>query len=334
MINLAINGFGRIGRLALRIALNYPDKINVVAVNTSGSIDIVGWAHLFQYDTTYGQYLQKVSHDEENLIINQQRIPLSGQRDPIKLPWQDLRVDVVLESTGVFRDSESAGKHLKAGAKKVIISAPAKSEDIPTYLIGVNHQDYQGEKIIDNASCTTNCIAPVLKVFLENFGLQAAFLNTIHAYTSTQELQDGSHQDLRRARAAAQNLIPTTTGATSAVIKALPQLKGKIAGLATRIPLLVGSFSDLTLQSENQVSVEAVNQTFIKTSQGNLKGILGVTNEPLVSSDIIGSGFSALVDLKLTQCLGKNLVKVIAWYDNEWAYAQRLIDLALWIGEK
>lgn len=331
MVRVAINGFGRIGRLALRIALNSPD-VQVVAVNTSGSIPIAGWAHLFRFDTAYGPYPQEVKAESGSLHIAGQKIPFYAQKDPSLLPWSSRQVDVVIESTGVFRDQESCQKHLAAGAKKVIISAPAKDKSIPTYLMAVNHQNYHGEKIIDNGSCTTNCVAPVLKVILNNFGVSKAFFNTIHAYTSDQELQDGSHQDLRRARAACQNIVPTTTGASQSVIKALPELAGKLKGLAVRVPVLVGSLSDLTIATEKEVSVNAVNQAFTQAAAADLKNILGVTSDPLVSSDIIASSFSALVDLNLTQVIRPNFLKVIAWYDNEWAYSQRLIELASWIG--
>lgn len=334
MIRIAINGFGRIGRLALRVALKYPQKVKVVAINTSGSIDVAGWTHLFKYDTAYGQYPQAVSHDEKHLIINQEKIPLFGERDPAQLPWQEYAVAVVIESTGIFRDYPSASKHLQAGAQKVLISAPAKTDQIPTYLAGVNLDQYQNETIIDGGSCTTNCAAPVLKVILENFGLKKAFLTTVHAYTGDQELQDGSHQDLRRARAAAQNIIPTSTGATQAVIKTLPQLKDKLDGLSIRVPVLIGSLLDLSLLLEKKTSVEEINQVLKLASQTSLKDILSVTAEPLVSSDIIGNPHSAVVDLQRTQVINQDFAKIIAWYDNEWAASQRLIETAIYIGEK
>ncbi len=332
MINLAINGFGRIGRLSARTALTYPQEIKLVAINTSGKIPPSSWAHLFKFDTAYGQYLQKVSADEKHLLIDGQKIPLLGELNPANLPWKKLGVDVVLESTGVFRDFESASKHLQAGAKKVLISAPAKSDKIPTYLAGINLTNYQGEKIIDGGSCTTNCAAPVLKVILEKFGLKKAFLTTVHAYTSDQEIQDGSHQDLRRARAASQNIIPTSTGATQAVAKAIPELKGKLEGLSIRVPVLVGSLLDLSILLEKKPSVDEINQAFIKAAKTSLKNILSVSDEPLVSSDIISNPHSAIVDLSLTQLIDDDFVKVIAWYDNEWATAQRLIETIISIG--
>lgn len=334
MINFAINGFGRIGRLALRVALNYPEKIRVVAINTSGRIDVQGWAHLFKYDTAYSKFKREVNSDESHLIVDGQKFPIFGERDPANLPWKKYNVDVVLESTGVFTDFENASKHLNAGAKKVLISAPSKSENIPTYLAGVNLEKYQGEKIIDGGSCTTNCAAPILKSILKNFGIKRAFFTTVHAYTGDQELQDGSHEDLRRGRAAAQNIVPTSTGATKAVIKTIPELAGKLEGLAIRIPILVGSLLDLVVILGKGTNVSEINRAFVKAANSELKGILSVTDEPLVSSDIIGNPNSAIVDLGLTQVIDGNLAKIIAWYDNEWASAQRLIETVIYIGRR
>ena len=334
MIKLAINGFGRIGRLAFRIALEYPDQIRVVAINTSGKMDVAGWAHLLKYDTAYGKYEKEIKVEKEGFTIENVHYPIFSERNPAKLPWKKYNVDIVLESTGVFRDYENASQHLKAGAKKVLISAPAKSDNIPTYLMGVNLTKYQGEKIIDGASCTTNAAAPVLKVVLDNFGIKNAFLTTIHAYTGDQRLQDGSHQDLRRARAASENIIPTSTGASKATIKTIPELAGKLEGLAIRVPTLVGSLIDLVVTLEKNVNADEINQAFIKAGSSNLKGILGTTNEPLVSSDIIGSSYSAVVDLSLTKVINGNLAKIIAWYDNEWTASKRLIETAIYIGER
>jgi len=334
MIKLAINGFGRIGRLAFRIALEYPDQIRVVAINTSGKMDVAGWAHLLKYDTAYGKYEKEIKVEKEGFTIENVHYPIFSERNPAKLPWKKYNVDIVLESTGVFRDYENASQHLKAGAKKVLISAPAKSDNIPTYLMGVNLTKYQGEKIIDGASCTTNAAAPVLKVVLDNFGIKNAFLTTIHAYTGDQRLQDGSHQDLRRARAASENIIPTSTGASKATIKTIPELAGKLEGLAIRVPTLVGSLIDLVVTLEKNVNADEINQAFIKAGSSNLKGILGTTNEPLVSSDIIGSSYSAVVDLSLTKVINGNLAKIIAWYDNEWMASKRLIETAIYIGER
>ena len=334
MIKLAINGFGRIGRLAFRIALEYPEQIRVVAINTSGKMDVAGWAYLLQYDTAYGRYEKKIKVEKEGFTIENVHYPIFGERNPAKLPWKKYNVDIVLESTGVFRDYENASQHLKAGAKKVLISAPAKSDNIPTYLMGVNLTKYQGEKIIDGASCTTNAAAPVLKVVLDNFGIKNAFLTTIHAYTGDQRLQDGSHQDLRRARAASENIIPTSTGASKATIKTIPELAGKLEGLAIRVPTLVGSLIDLVVTLEKNVNADEINQAFIKAGSSNLKGILGTTNEPLVSSDIIGSSYSAVVDLSLTKVINGNLAKIVVWYDNEWTASKRLIETAIYIGER
>ena len=334
MINLAINGFGRIGRLAFRIGLDYPENLRIVAINTSGKIGLSGWAHLLRYDTTYGKYEKEVKTEKGGFVIDNIHYPVLGEKDPAKLPWQKYEVDVVLEATGIFRNYEGANAHLKAGAKKVLISAPAKSENIPTYLAGVNLKKYHGEKIIDGGSCTTNCAAPVLRVLLEKFGIKKAFLTTIHAYTSDQRVQDGSHRDLRRGRAAAQNIVPTSTGAIKAIIKTLPELAGKLEGLAIRVPVLVGSLLDLSLILEKEATVSVINQVFIQAANSELKEILATTNEPLVSSDIIANPHSAIVDLERTQLINSNFAKIIAWYDNEWASAQRLIETAIYIGRR
>jgi len=331
MINLAINGFGRIGRLAFRIALQYSKQIKLVAINTSGRINIQGWAHLLKHDTAYGLFAKEIKTNQTGFIIQGTHYPVLSQKDPSQLPWKKYDVDIVLESTGIFRDYQNAHKHLQAGAKKVIISAPAKSDDIPTYLPGVNLEKYQGENIIDAGSCTTNCAAPILKILLEKFGIQKAFLTTVHAYTNDQRIQDGSHHDLRRARAAAYNIIPTSTGATKAVIKALPELQGKLDGLSIRVPILVGSLLDLSLLLERKTTVSEINQTFQSAANSELKKIITVTNEPLVSSDIIGNPHSAIVDLERTQVIDGNFVKIIAWYDNEWASANRLVETALYL---
>ncbi len=334
MVKLAINGFGRIGRVSFRIALEHPQEIKVAAINTSGSMEAAGWAHLFKYDTAYGPYQKEVTSDQNHLMIGQQKIPLSGEREPAKLPWRQYDIDVVLEATGVFRDQAGVNGHLQAGAKKVLISAPTKDEKIPTYLVGVNLDQYQGEEIIDGGSCTTNCAAPVLKVILENFGINKAFLTTVHAYTGDQNLQDSSRQDLRRARAAGQNIIPTSTGAIQAVAKAIPQLKGKLDGLAVRVPVITGSLLDLAVILEKETDADAINRAFLQASQSDLKNILTTTQEPLVSSDIIANPHSAIVDLERTQVIGNNFAKIIAWYDNEWATSQRLIETVIQIGNE
>jgi len=341
MLKVAINGFGRIGRIALRAILTkYLAEIKPVAINTSGSMDVEGWAHLFEYDSVYGRFRGKLkiqnpkSKNEKEigvLEINNQVIPVLAEREPAKIPWRDYDVDVVVESTGVFRDKKSASAHLEGGAKKVVISAPAK--ETKTFVIGVNEEDYHGELVINNASCTTNCVAPVTKIMLENFGIQKGLMTTIHAYTADQELVDGSHKDLRRARAAAINIVPTTTGAAIATTEVLPTLKGLFDGLAIRVPVVCGSLADFTFVTTKRTSVEEVNQAIKKAAEGKYKGIVEVSEKPLVSSDIIGNSASAIVDLPLTQVIDGDLVKIVAWYDNEWGYACRLIELVIKIGK-
>lgn len=328
MIKVAINGFGRIGRVAFRVALErYSDQVEVVAVNTSGSIDAAGWAHLLKYDTVYGKFPGEVQSDKENLIVNGKKYPILTERNPAKIPWKQYAPDVILECTGVFRTSKEAQGHLKGGAKRVIISAPAR-DATPTYLIGVNADRYKGE-IVSNASCTTNCIAPIAKIIMENFKVVKAEMTTIHAYTADQELVDGSHRDLRRGRAAAQNIIPTTTGAAEALMKVLPNLKGRFGALAIRVPVACGSLVDFTFVLDQTVRPKRVNQVLEQAAGGDYQGIVEVIEEPIVSSDIIGSSASAIVDLSLTQVIDGNLVKIIAWYDNEWGYACRLVELAI-----
>ena len=346
MIRVAINGFGRIGRVALRVALTkYLDKVKMVVINTSGSMDIEGWAYLLEYDSVYGKFKGKVEIEKSLsasrwseggeigvLIVNHQRIPVLAQREPKKIPWKKYQVDVVIESTGVFRDRQSASAHLEGGAKKVIISAPA--EKVKTFVMGVNEDSYQDSLIVDNASCTTNCVAPVTKVMMENFGVQKASLSTIHAYTADQSLVDSSHRDLRRARAAAVNIVLTSTGADEATIEVIPTLKGLFDGLAYRVPVVCGSVVDLAFVTAKRTTVEEVNKVFKKAAQGKHRGIIEASNKPLVSSDVIGNSASAVVDLGLTQVIDGDLVRIVAWYDNEWAYCCRLMELALWINQK
>lgn len=337
MVRTAINGFGRIGRIAARAALTkYQDKVRIVAINTSGSMDIAGWAHLFKYDSVYGIFKGKIGIKKGKegeigvLEINNQRISLLAQRDPEKIPWKKYDVDVVVESTGVFTKGIDARKHIKAGAKKVIISAP--SPDTPSFVIGVNEREYKGE-VINNASCTTNCVAPVTKVMMENFGLEKAMMTTVHAYTSSQELVDGSSDSLRRARAAAVNIVPTSTGAALATARVIPNLAGLFDGLAFRVPVACGSVADFTFLVTKRTTVEEVNQVFKKAASGKYKGIIEVSEEPLVSTDIIGNSASAIIDLNLTSVVDHDLVKVIAWYDNEWGYCCRLIEEVIWIAK-
>jgi glyceraldehyde 3-phosphate dehydrogenase len=347
MIKAAINGYGRIGRVAHRVILEkYQDQIDIVAINAGSSTDIKGWMYLLKYDTSYGPiYSLDVSYVEKEegskyqdligyLLVDNKKIPVFSQKDPTLLPWRDLDVSVVIESTGHFTDEEGLRKHLQAGAKNVILSAPAKGGDVPTIVLSVNQDKYTGQNIINNASCTTNCITPVAKVMTETFGVEKAMMTTIHGYTSDQELQDGGHKDYRRARAAAQNIVPTSTGATIAATEAIPELKGLFAGLSIRVPVSVGSLSDFTFLLKRETTKEEVNDAIIKASKlPAFSGILAITNDPLVSSDIIGSSYSSIVDLSLTQVIG-NMVKVIAWYDNEYGYANRLVEEVLMVGNR
>ena len=347
MIRTAINGYGRIGRVAHRVILEkYQDQIDVVAINAGSSTDIKGWMYLLKYDTSYGPiYSMDVSYQEKEadsplkdligyLLIDGKKISVFSQKDPSLLPWHDLDIDVVIESTVHFTDEEGLRKHLAAGAKGVILSAPVKEGNIPTYVISVNNEKYQGENAISNASCTTNCITPVAKVMVNTFGVEKAMMTTVHSYTSDQELQDGGHKDYRRARAAAQNIIPTSTGATIAATQALPELKGLFGGLSLRVPVAVGSLSDFTFILKRETTKEEVNTALRNAAQTTqFTGILTTTDEPLVSSDIIGSSYSSIVDLSLTQVIG-NMVKIIAWYDNEYGYANRLVEEVIMMGKK
>jgi len=344
MIRVAINGYGRIGRVAHRVILEkFNKEIEVVAINGGPSTDIKGWMYLLKYDTSYGPLKNhKIDYEEAaaagligNLIIDGTKIPFYSQKDPTLLPWRDLKVDVVIESTGNFREEEGLKAHLTAGAKAVVLSAPTKSESIPTYVISVNSKDYKGENIISNASCTTNCITPVAKVMIDTFGVEKAMMTTIHGYTSDQRLQDGGHKDYRRQRAAALNIIPTSSGATDAAIKAIPELEGIFDGLAIRVPVPVGSLSDFTFLLKKDATKEEINSAFKKAEkQDQYKGIIQTTSDPIVSSDVIGNPHSAIVDLSLTQVVDGNLAKVIAWYDNEYGYANRLVEEVLIVNDK
>ena len=328
MINIAINGFGRIGRQAFRAAWNNK-KIKIVAINDL--TDTRTLAHLLRYDTAYGTWPVEVSYDESNLIIGAKKIPVYAEKDPSALPWGKLKVDVVLECTGKFTSKDKSELHIKAGAKKVVISAPAKGEGVPTYVCGVNGDKVKNEEaqIINNASCTTNCIAPVMAVLQDHFGIDKAMMTTVHGYTADQNLQDGPHRDLRRARAAAENIVPTTTGAAIAVTEAIPELHGIFDGLAVRVPVPTVSLSDITAVLNKEVTVEEINDAFIKASkEERYQGILAVTREPLVSSDFIGNTYSCIVDLSLTNVVGQTMVKVVAWYDNEAGYSYRLVEMA------
>ncbi|MFH2085259.1 MAG: type I glyceraldehyde-3-phosphate dehydrogenase [bacterium] len=352
MQSFAINGFGRIGRLATRVWWQYHrEELKLSAINTSGSMDITGWAHLLKYDTTYGLFPGEIAFesyqsakdatDTDPLIgylifDTQYKVPVFAQRDPAKIPWGKYEIEVVIESTGAFTSGEKAKAHLTGGAKQVVISAPAKGGNVPTSVIGVNEEkivsaDHQNTiAVLNNASCTTNCVAPVALVIQERLGIAKAAMTTIHSYTDDQNLQDASHKDLRRARAAAQNIVPTTTGAAIATTETIPELKGLFDGIALRVPTITGSLTDFSFVVKRKTTVDEVNNFFRQaTLMDNLSGILAVTDEPIVSSDIIGHRESAIVDLALTQVIDGDLVKVFAWYDNEWGYSNRLVETVI-----
>lgn len=334
MVKVGINGFGRIGRQVLKAALErYPDEYQIVAVNDL--VDANTNAHLFKYDSNYGKFDGAVDVVDGDLEINGQRVEVLAERDPAALPWGDLGVDVVIESTGVFRDREGASKHLEAGAKKVIISAPAKGPDL-TVVLGVNDDKYDPDQhhIISNASCTTNCLAPAAKVVNDSFGIVRGLMTTIHAYTNDQRILDLVHKDLRRARAAALNIIPTTTGAARAVALVIPELEGKIDGYALRVPTATVSIVDLVCELEKEATADQINAAFKTAAEGPMKGILGVSDEPLVSMDYKGDPRSSIVDAELTNVMGGNLAKVVTWYDNEWGYSVRCADLVKLMIEK
>lgn len=332
MIKIAINGFGRIGRPTLRRIFQSHKNLEVVAINDL--TDTKTLAHLLKYDSIYGRYDGTVNFTENSLVVNKKEIKVFAEKDPANLPWGKLGIDVVLECTGQFTDADGAGKHLRAGAKQVIISAPAKEGEIPSYILGVNEErfDPKKDKIVDMGSCTTNCIAPVAKILNDNFKIVKGFMTTIHSYTNDQKILDLPHKDLRRARAAALNIIPTSTGAAKALGKVIPELRGRLDGIAMRVPTPTVSSLDLIVEVEKPVTIEAINNVF-KKAEKNLKGILEISEEPLVSSDFIGDSHSAIFDALSTMVIG-NLVKVLAWYDNEWGYACRLAEFAEFVGEK
>jgi len=326
-INVAINGFGRIGRTAFK-ALLKNQRVNVAAINDLG--DIATLAHLLQYDSVYGKYMHNVTAEKNAIVVDKKVYSVFSIREPKDLPWKKLKIDVVLECTGVFKDRVGASGHIKAGAKKVIISAPCKSKDIKTIVLGVNEEKItKKDDIISMASCTTNALSPVTAVLENSFGIKKAIMTTVHGYTATQNLVDGPHKDLRRARAAAINIIPTTTGAAIATTATIPSLTGKFDGMAMRVPVVTGSIVDAVYLLKKSVTERVVNEALRKASGSKkLKGVLAVTNDPLVSTDIIGSPFSAIVDLGMTKVVDFDLVKVIAWYDNEWGYSNRLAEMA------
>jgi len=326
-LNVAINGFGRIGRAAFKIILDGHPDLKIVAINDL--TDTKTLAHLLSHDSCYGHYPHKVVGDSKGLVVKGKRYTVFAEKDPLQLPWKKLGVDVVLECTGHFRDKDSASLHLTAGAKKVIISAPAKKGGVKTIVLGVNEKTLKaGDNIISNASCTTNCLAPVMAVIKEKFGVKKALMTTIHSYTADQNLVDGPHPDLRRARAAAVNIVPTTTGAAIAVAETIPSLKGRFDGMAVRVPTPLASLCDIVCVLKKKTDSAAVNTAFIKAAKGKLKGILDASDEELVSTDIIGNNCSSIIDLKNTKIVDGDLLKVVAWYDNEWGYSSRLVELA------
>lgn len=336
-VRVGINGFGRIGRQVFKaIYGEYGDEVEIVAVNDLGDVDTM--AHLLKYDSTYGRFFDgeiEIERTADGISIDGEELKVLAERDPAKLPWGDLGVDLVVESTGFFTDADKAKAHLAGGAKKVIISAPARGEDI-TICMGVNEQKYDPARhnIISNASCTTNCLAPVAKVILEKFGVVKGLVTTVHSYTGDQTLVDGPHKDLRRARAAALNIVPTTTGAARAVALVIPELKGKFDGFALRVPTPTVSIIDFVAQVEKSTSAEEINAAFKEQAEGDMEGILGYTDEPLVSTDFKEDSRSSIVDGLSTMVIGGDLVKVISWYDNEWGYSCRVADLVAFMAER
>jgi glyceraldehyde 3-phosphate dehydrogenase len=332
-VKIGINGFGRIGRNFFRAALEKGSDLEIVAVNDLDSPTAL--AHLLKYDTVAGRLGATVEVDGDSIVVNGKPIKVLAVRNPAELPWGELGVDIVVESTGRFTKSVDARQHITAGAKKVVISAPATGDDVATLVLGVNEGTYDSSThdIISNASCTTNCLAPLAKVFLDNFGIERGFMTTVHAYTADQNLQDGPHSDLRRARAAAQNIIPTSTGAAKALGLVIPELVGKLDGYALRVPVITGSITDLTLESSKPVTVAEINAAYKAAAEGPLKGILKYTEDEIVSSDIQGDPHSSIFDAGLTKVIGSQ-VKVASWYDNEWGYSNRLVDITEYVADK
>jgi glyceraldehyde 3-phosphate dehydrogenase len=325
-LNIGINGFGRIGRLMARSILKYhKDEINIAGINDITDANTL--AYLFKHDSVHGLFEGSVSATEDSLTIDGMKIGITAEKDPSQLKWGERGVDIVVESTGLFRRCEDAAKHLQAGAKKVIISAPAKSGDVPTVVLGINEDIISDDiEIYSNASCTTNCLAPMVYVLNEAFGLKKGFMTTVHAYTASQQLLDGPHKDLRRGRTAPQNIIPTTTGAANAVIAVLPELEGKLDGSAMRVPVADGSITDLTAILEKEVTEDEINAAFREAAEGQMRGVLEYSEDELVSTDIVDNPHSAIYDSKMTKTSG-NLIKIMAWYDNEFGYASRTADL-------
>ncbi|HZJ83032.1 MAG TPA: type I glyceraldehyde-3-phosphate dehydrogenase [Clostridia bacterium] len=333
-VKVAINGFGRIGRNAFKVALDkYGEDMDIVAINDL--TDPKTLAHLLEFDSCFGKFDGTVEVKDDALVVNGKDIKIFSERDPANLPWKDLGVEVVLECTGFFRTKESAGKHIEAGAKKVVISAPAKNEDI-TIVMGVNEDKYNPDTdhIISNASCTTNCLAPFAKVISDKFGINKGLMTTIHAYTSDQNILDAPHSDLRRARAAAESIIPTTTGAAAAVSLVLPELKGKLNGFAMRVPTPTVSVVDLVVELGKPATAEEINAALKEASEGQMKGILGYEERPLVSIDYRQDGRSSIIDAQSTMVIDGNMAKIVSWYDNEWGYSSRIVDLVDYIVKK
>ncbi len=335
MIRVAINGFGRIGRNFLRCWLGRENtQLEVVGINDTS--DPRTNAHLLRYDSMLGILDADIEADENSIIVNGKTIKCVSDRNPLNLPWTEWNIDLVIESTGVFVTEEGASKHIVAGAKKVLITAPGKGGNVGTYVVGVNEQDYEHDKdnVISNASCTTNCLAPVVKVLNDNFGIIKGTMTTTHSYTGDQRILDASHRDLRRARAAAVNIVPTSTGAAKAVALVIPEMKGKLNGIAMRVPTPNVSVVDLVAQVEKSTIAEQVNDIFKSASEGSMKGVLGYNDLPLVSCDYRGTDVSSIVDASLTMVMGGDMVKIVAWYDNEWGYSQRVVDLAEVVANK
>jgi glyceraldehyde 3-phosphate dehydrogenase len=332
-VKIGINGFGRIGRNYFRAALAKGSELEIVAVNDL--TDNKSLAHLLKYDTITGRLDATVELKGDSIIINGKPLKVLEERDPANLPWAELGVDIVIESTGRFTKAEDARKHIAAGAKKVIVSAPATGDNVSTLVLGVNEDTYDPSvhDVISNASCTTNCLAPLAKVFMDNFGIERGLMTTVHAYTADQNLQDGPHKDLRRARAAAENIIPTSTGAAKALGLVIPELVGKLDGYALRVPVVTGSITDLTVTASRPVTVAEVNAAYKAAAEGPLKGILSYTEDPIVSSDIVGDPHSSIFDAGLTKVIGDQ-VKVASWYDNEWGYSNRLVDITEFVAER
>ncbi len=332
MVNVAINGFGRIGRLVLRAGLNDP-AIEFVAINDL--TDAKTLAHLFKYDSTHGKFDGEVSAVENNLVINGRKIRITAEKEAEKLPWKELGIDIVVESTGIYTSKEGVEKHIKAGAKKVVLSAPFKGKDvIKTIVMGCNEDSYKGEQMISNASCTTNCVVPMVKVLNDNFGIVNGIMTTVHSYTNDQRILDGPHKDLRRARSAANNIIPTSTGAASAIREIVPELDGKIHGTAIRVPTVDGSIAIFNCVLKKPATKEDINKAFKAAAGKKMKGALEYTEEPIVSTDIIGNPHSCIFDAQMTEVVDKNVAFVVGWYDNEWGYSNRMIDVIKLMAKK